>query len=141
MVGDEYVQLMYFYRSFFKEIFGEAMDLMGRRGILAILRTSSLKYAKTKLENFSTAQKSFTTAVKLLLDLGRPEIYDEGSIVLLKRCPFKTRPTDEDPCLEEDVFCNICVGFLNGISSFFNFGPMRLVASRIRRSKSCQFIR
>ena len=59
MAEEEYVHLMYFYRSFFKEIFGEAMDLMGRRGVLAILRASARKFAENKIVNYKVAQNSF----------------------------------------------------------------------------------
>ena len=139
MSDDEYVRLMYFYRSFFREIFSEAMDLMGRRGVLAILRAAAAKFAEVKLDNYKVAQKDFNTAIRLMLDLGRPEIREEEGMVILKKCPFKTRPSDERPYIEEDVFCTICTSFINGISKYFNEKPRRLVESRVRKSKKCKF--
>lgn len=139
MAEDEYTQLMYFYRSFFKEIMGEAMDLMGRRGILAILRVASKKFANSKIENYAVAQTSFETAIKILLNLGKPEMVNGGTSITLGKCPFKTRPGAGQQILEEDVFCSICKGFVNGVSEYFNMKPMILKESRIRRAKKCLF--
>ncbi len=136
---DEYVQLMYFYRNFFKEIMGEAMGLMGRRGILAVLRTASRKYAVDKIDGYQAAQTGFQVAIKILLGLGRPEIHEEERTVVLRKCPFKTRPATGSMVLEEDVFCSICKGFINGICEYFKRPMMLLKESRIRKAKQCTF--
>ncbi len=136
---EEYVQLMYFYRSFFKEIFGEAMDLIGRRGIMAILRVAARKFAESRIAKSKIAQTNFIDAIKTLMRLSKPEVYEDGTIIL-KRCPFRARPSKESPNLEEDVFCGICAGFINGISANFNGPYIRLVESRIRKAKQCKFV-
>ncbi len=140
MVEDEYVRLMYFYRSFFKDIFKESMDLIGRKGMIAILRTAANKYAKSKVKNTPASQKDFKTAILVLLELGRPEVHDgESEMITLKRCPFKTQISQEAQSIEEDIFCNICVGFINGLSESFKKKNLRISENRVRASKICKF--
>lgn len=139
-IFNHYIQLMYFYRRLFKEVLGEITNLMGRNGLISMLRTGAQKYALIKLEQYDYAKQKFKTAIKFLLQLVKPEINIEENLISFNSCPFKLRFTNERPSLDEDIFCTLCLGFINGISLFFKRNPPRLVESRIRNSKQCKFI-
>ena len=115
------------------------MDLMGRRGVLAILRVASKKFAESRIARSKIAQTNFVDAIQTLMRLSKPEIHEDGTIIL-KKCPFRAHPSNEVPNLEEDVFCGICAAFLNGISANFKGPYIRLVESRVRRAKQCKFV-
>ena len=115
------------------------MDLMGRRGVLAILRVASKKFAESRIARSKIAQTNFVDAIQTLMRLSKPEIHEDGTIIL-KKCPFRAHPSNEVPNLEEDVFCGICAAFLNGISANFKGPYIRLDDSRVRRAKQCKFV-
>lgn len=139
MYSDEYVQLMYFYRNFIKDVLAELMKIIGKRGTVAVLRESSRRYALSKINSNPISQKGFATAFKFLLGLGKPEVSENQKELFLRKCPFKVKTFKKAGTLEEMTFCNICWGFINGIANQYNGSIFGLVQNRARGSKFCKF--
>lgn len=116
------------------------MDLIGRKGMIAILRMAAHKHARNTVQETALGQKDFKTAIRVLLELGRPEVHDgENDLIILTRCPFKTQISKETQPIEEDVFCNICLGFINGVGESFKKKSLKLSSNHIRAAKVCKF--